>query len=401
MDRAGGGTTLVLHAKATVVPGSPHRPEYMKAESYFPPAFLAQHPTVRPALLRMAQDFIVNVGVPTVEDWNCRARTCLGWRFMTTHAIPPANPVMLDVPNPEFGSCHYVFYGQPDISGTAALPPALPPAPPPAPPPVLAPAPPPALPPAPPPALPLAPPAAPVPSGSQASTEYNFEDNDGEFLATLTYHEFQEEIAILTSKVEALTLEVETIRLECDNFRNRNTMLEQMLEMEPISLPMVSAATPTRSLGKSPRKPVPRTPTAASSVSQAPGSPFVTMQSDRQRSPFASSSSRVQIPEPTTPSAPQRRTTRFAPVTSPSTQSATRAYAASENSRGPLADTTMLDHILDDFSIMNLRQQILLITKYVPANSDEFAKELSSAGVPKGAILQVMRATLFDAFDDE
>ena len=61
----------------------------------------------------------------------------------------------------------------------------------------------------------------------------------------------------------------------------------------------------------------------------------------------------------------------------------------------------MLDHILRDHGISHLRPQILLIFKYVSAKSENFLVELASAGVPEGAILAVMKAALFDTFDDE
>lgn len=121
LDRASGGTTLILHTKGTTVPGSPHQPEFLKADAYFPPAFLADHPACRPALLRIAQEFIEHIGVPTVIDWNRRARGHLKWAFSGTHATPPSNPAMTDVPLPNHGTSHFVFLGQPAAPGPDSL----------------------------------------------------------------------------------------------------------------------------------------------------------------------------------------------------------------------------------------------------------------------------------------
>ena len=187
------------------------------------------------------------------------------------------------------------------------------------------------------------------------------------------------------------------LRSQCDDLTLRNQQLEKILEME--SVPAHPAASPSsRSFAKSPRKPAPSTP----SVSRIQSSPFVTVRTDRHRSPFASSSHCVEVSaEPTTPSASKRRTARFAPVTSTSPFSATRASATSEITGNRSTDTMMLDHILRDHGISHLRPQILLISKYVSAKSENFSIELASAGVPEGAILAVMKATLFDTFDDE
>ncbi|KJA15807.1 hypothetical protein HYPSUDRAFT_58596 [Hypholoma sublateritium FD-334 SS-4] len=384
LDRAGGGTTLILHAKPTIVPGSPRQPQYMKAEVYFPPAFIAQHPNVRPALLRIAQDFIVNIGVETVEDWNNRARNCLGWNFVSTHPVPPANAPMLDVPAPELGTARYLFRGQPVISTLAAAPPA--------------------------PALPSAPPPAPAPppptpaifatQQSQASTDYFFEEYDGEVMAGLAYQEYQEHISTLSSEVNSLTHQVEilasqvsALELERQEARSRISMLERMLQFE--SLPAAPSATPpsNRSLGKSPRKPVPRTP-ATPPVSQTgspfvhldtPTSPFVTLRSERQHP-----SSRFHTPEPNSPSGSSRRTAQSAKVTSPPPQAATRAVS-DINSPGPLSMSAfVLEHILKSHGISNLKEQVILILKYVSVKSDKFSVELASAGVPKDVVLEIV-----------
>ena len=210
----------------------------MKADIYFPPSFITHHPAVQPFLLRIVQDFIVNVGIPTVEDWRRRAGKVLNWKFTTEYAVPSSNSAMFVFPKPEYtGSSHYVFLGQPHVPGTTAssISPSL--------------------------ALP-APPAPPIASGSQSS-EYGFEDYDSGFINSLTLHKYQEELALLTSEAVALRSDVKTLQSQCDALENRNKMLERMLEME--SVPAHPVASPSsRSFAKSPRKPVPSTPSTSS-----------------------------------------------------------------------------------------------------------------------------------------
>jgi hypothetical protein len=65
-----GSTTMVISSGETNVPGSPVRPEYLKASIYFPPAFITHHPNLYHSIINIVQHYIETVGVRTVTIWS-------------------------------------------------------------------------------------------------------------------------------------------------------------------------------------------------------------------------------------------------------------------------------------------------------------------------------------------
>ena len=110
-DRISGGTTFILHAPPTTVPGTP-QPEYLKADVYMPPAFVANNPQLHRMIQNIVQQFIETVSVQTVCDWTDRACRMLGYS-LTQQGNIKVNPCMPCIPKPQPHSSHYVFYGQP------------------------------------------------------------------------------------------------------------------------------------------------------------------------------------------------------------------------------------------------------------------------------------------------
>jgi len=111
-DRLTGGTTMIISSGGTIVPGSPTRPEYLKASVYLPPAFVAHHPDLHNHFIDIVQQYIETVGVRTVTMWTQRARHDLGYR-LNQHGNPRQNADFDAIPNPDHNSAHYTFIGQP------------------------------------------------------------------------------------------------------------------------------------------------------------------------------------------------------------------------------------------------------------------------------------------------
>lgn len=111
-DRLTGSTTMVISSGGTTVPGSPARPEFLKASVYLPPAFVIHHPDLHHHLIDIIQHYIETVGVRTVTMWTQRARRELGYSF-TQVGNPRQNPQVDAIPSPEYNSAHYTFLGQP------------------------------------------------------------------------------------------------------------------------------------------------------------------------------------------------------------------------------------------------------------------------------------------------
>jgi hypothetical protein len=84
-DRLTGSTTIIISSGGTTIPGSPARPEYLKASVYLPLAFLTHHPDLHPHIIDIIQHYIETVGVRTVTMWTqSTARSALlpyaGWK---------------------------------------------------------------------------------------------------------------------------------------------------------------------------------------------------------------------------------------------------------------------------------------------------------------------------------
>lgn len=111
-DRLTGGTTMIISSSGTTVPGSPTRPEYLKASVYLPPAFIAHHCDLHRHIIDIVQHFIETVGVRTVCMWTQRARRDLNYS-LTQVGNPRQNALVNEIPSPEYNSAQYTFLGQP------------------------------------------------------------------------------------------------------------------------------------------------------------------------------------------------------------------------------------------------------------------------------------------------
>ena len=111
-DQLTGGTTMIISSSGTTVPGSPIRPDYLKASVYLPPAFVAHHPDLHSNIIDIIQQFLETVGVRTVTMWAERARHDLKYS-LTQRGNPQPNPCFYSISNPDPTSAHYTFLGQP------------------------------------------------------------------------------------------------------------------------------------------------------------------------------------------------------------------------------------------------------------------------------------------------
>ncbi|KAF8184386.1 hypothetical protein K438DRAFT_1974590 [Mycena galopus ATCC 62051] len=111
LDRAIGSTTMVLSAEGTVAPGTPPRPEYLKAHVNILPSFLAENDASKPHIATIVQMFIEHVGVPTVLAWERRARAQRWTLSQPRRATSLASYLPL-MPQPRKDSSHYIFSGR-------------------------------------------------------------------------------------------------------------------------------------------------------------------------------------------------------------------------------------------------------------------------------------------------
>ena len=86
-DRLNGSTMMIISSAGTTVPGSPTRPEFLKASVYLPPSFVAHHPDLHSHIMDIVQHYIETVGVRTVTLWSQRARRDLHYSLNQ-----PGNP---------------------------------------------------------------------------------------------------------------------------------------------------------------------------------------------------------------------------------------------------------------------------------------------------------------------
>ena len=111
-DRLTGGTTIIISSGGTTIPGSPTRPEYLKASVYLPPAFVTHHPDLHSHIIDIVQHYIETVGVRTVATWTQRARRDLGYSLTQVGNLQQNHHINA-IPTPDYNSAHYMFLGQP------------------------------------------------------------------------------------------------------------------------------------------------------------------------------------------------------------------------------------------------------------------------------------------------
>ncbi|RXW15801.1 hypothetical protein EST38_g10046 [Candolleomyces aberdarensis] len=114
LDQVTGGTTLVVHIPGAQVPGTPARPEFLKANVYVPSTVIREieskgriNPV--PEIVRM---LIRELGVPTVQRYD-RIHAVVSPRKDTVMKTPKSLPIVEGMPLaiPE-NSCRYLFYGR-------------------------------------------------------------------------------------------------------------------------------------------------------------------------------------------------------------------------------------------------------------------------------------------------
>ncbi|OBZ65840.1 hypothetical protein A0H81_14082 [Grifola frondosa] len=109
-DRVSGGVSIMIHIDGAQPPGSLLLPEHVKAHAYFNPALMAELPGARVSVARLAQQFIVDLGVPAVARWT-RAFKNEGYNLPRgqTQEAPSISSI---VPQSSPGSSHYLCFGQ-------------------------------------------------------------------------------------------------------------------------------------------------------------------------------------------------------------------------------------------------------------------------------------------------
>ena len=102
----------MIHVEGAMRPNSPHRPDYMKADVYFPRHLINEDPRYSPMLSNMVQEFIVNIGLPVVERWERCAREMWSLTQGRSGEVPQpygTQTVPASIPN---GSSTFVYYGR-------------------------------------------------------------------------------------------------------------------------------------------------------------------------------------------------------------------------------------------------------------------------------------------------
>ncbi|KAK0430308.1 hypothetical protein EV421DRAFT_1935685 [Armillaria borealis] len=93
LDRAFGGSTMVMHFTGTLEPGQDIIPEHLKTSVYFPPHMLAEYPDLDAVVAKLNQIFIEEVAVRSAEHWKAAA-AAKGWSMdcPLTRVIPFPDP---------------------------------------------------------------------------------------------------------------------------------------------------------------------------------------------------------------------------------------------------------------------------------------------------------------------
>lgn len=111
MDCTFGGTTLVVHVPATTRPGAPKRPEYVKAEVYFPGHLAREDTRYSEAVSHIVQKFITDIGIPNIARYERNAGP--HWTLPPPTLIPSALPRQSLQPNASPpGSSVFTYHGE-------------------------------------------------------------------------------------------------------------------------------------------------------------------------------------------------------------------------------------------------------------------------------------------------
>ncbi|KIL54460.1 hypothetical protein M378DRAFT_182432 [Amanita muscaria Koide BX008] len=116
LDRAFGGSTIIMHVEGTVPPNTPIRAEYLKALVYLPRRVIQSLAENDKAVIaNMVQNFIRVIGIPTVSCLQT-AVAQQGWRYMAMPSTVPQPFHNRDstIPEPLPQSNRFIFLGQAD-----------------------------------------------------------------------------------------------------------------------------------------------------------------------------------------------------------------------------------------------------------------------------------------------
>jgi hypothetical protein len=340
-DRLTGSTTMIISSGGTTVPGSPSRPEYLKASVYLPPAFVTHNPDLHRPIIDIIQHYIETIGVKTVTLWTQRARRDLGYS-LTQVGNPQQNPHFNAIPSPDYNSAHYTFLGQPyrmtqDPSASSVQ--------------------------------------APSPTSSTDSYAYAFgEDPDASALAIIDLQqensELHEQIHILQQKISDLEEEVKVTNLRHSSLTTRThdriVYLEGQIQRYVADKTTSTMSTPVRKVSTKPL-----TPLRYGSVTPSRAAPTRSQIPSRYSSPVLqtpdTSFKRHIQPSPGIP------TVSHTPFTSrPATSHTTHppAFMDESNADGLVSPCCpLLPHYINLYHLGHLSTSINLIGDYTPVKT--------------------------------
>ncbi|PPQ97887.1 hypothetical protein CVT26_013061 [Gymnopilus dilepis] len=90
LDKAFGGSTLVIHVPGTTRPGSAKEVDFVKVDCYFPAHMARENPTCATAIDSIIQRFIRDVGLPTISRFE--SCTSQDWMRNKDKAFVPPPP---------------------------------------------------------------------------------------------------------------------------------------------------------------------------------------------------------------------------------------------------------------------------------------------------------------------
>jgi hypothetical protein len=115
-DRTFGGATLILHVEGTTRPNAPRRPEFVKADVYFPGYLIQEDPRISPIISELVQKYIADIGMPVIERWERCARSI--WSLTQGNGNPIPLPYSSQPMQPNAiprNSSTFVYHGRPLI----------------------------------------------------------------------------------------------------------------------------------------------------------------------------------------------------------------------------------------------------------------------------------------------
>ena len=102
----------MIHVEGAMRPNSPHLPDYIKADVYFPKHHLIhKDPRYSPILSRMDQEYIVDIGLPVVERWERCSGAMWSLSLGRKSPVPPPYPAQTVPTSIPIGSSTFVYHG--------------------------------------------------------------------------------------------------------------------------------------------------------------------------------------------------------------------------------------------------------------------------------------------------